>query len=53
MQEVVARESKQVVYTHFNLIVCCPKNVDMQKPTNHLENMFERMGIHLSKRAYN
>ena len=53
VQEVVARESKQLVYTHYNLIVCCPKNVDMQKPTNHLENMFGRMGIHLSKRAYN
>jgi conjugation system TraG family ATPase len=25
----------------------------MQKPTNHLENMFGRLGIHLSKRAYN
>ena len=53
VQEMVARESKQLVYTHFNLIVCCPRNVDMQKSTNHLENMFGRMGIHLSKRAYN
>lgn len=25
----------------------------MQKPVNHLENMFGRMGIHISKRAYN
>ena len=53
VQEVVAREGKQLVYTHFNLIVCCPRNVDMQKPVNHLENMFGRMGIHISKRAYN
>ena len=53
VQEVVARESKQLVYTHFNLVVCCNRKVDMQKPTNHLENMFGRMGIHISKRAYN
>jgi conjugation system TraG family ATPase len=25
----------------------------MQKPTNHLENAFGRLGIHISKRAYN
>ncbi len=53
VQEVVAREGKQLVYTHFNLIVCCRKETDMQKPTNHLENMFGRLGIHISKRAYN
>lgn len=53
VQEVVAREGKQLVYTHFNLIVCCPKHTDMQKPTNHLENLFGRLGIHISKRAYN
>ena len=53
VQEVVAREGKQLVYTHFNLVVSCPRNADMQKPVNHLENMFGRMGIHISKRAYN
>jgi conjugation system TraG family ATPase len=53
VQEVIARESKQLVYTHYNLIVCCDKDVDMQKPTNHLENAFGRLGIHISKRAYN
>ncbi|WP_289148382.1 TraG family conjugative transposon ATPase [uncultured Bacteroides sp.] len=53
VQEVVAREGKQLVYTHFNLVICCPCNVDMQKPVNHLENIFGRMGIHISKRAYN
>ena len=25
----------------------------MQKPTNHLENAFAKVGIHLSRRAYN
>ncbi len=53
VQEIVAREGKQLVYTHFNLIVCCSRKTDMQKPTNHLENMFGRLGIHISKRAYN
>ncbi len=53
VQEVIARESKQLVYTHYNLMVVCPKSVDMQKPTNHLENAFGRLGIHISKRAYN
>jgi len=36
VQDVIARESKLLVYTHFNL-----------------ENAFGRMGIHISKRAYN
>ena len=53
VQETVARESKQLVYTHYNLVVCCDKQADLQKPTNHLENCFGRMGIHISKRAYN
>ena len=53
VQEVIARESKQLVYTHYNLIVCCDKDTDLQKPTNYLENSFGRMGIHISKHAYN
>jgi conjugation system TraG family ATPase len=53
VQEVIAREGKQLVYTHYNLIVCCDRQVDMQKPTNHLENLFGRLGVHLSKRVYN
>ena len=53
VQEVVAREGKQLVYTHFNLIVCCASRTDIQKPVNHLENMFGRLGIHISRRAYN
>lgn len=53
VQEVIARESKQLVYTHFNLVVAIAANTDIQKCTNHLENSFSRMGIHISKRAYN
>ena len=53
VQEVIARESRQLVYTHFNLIVAVPADTDLQKCTNHLENAFGRMGIHISKHAYN
>ena len=53
VQEVIARESKQLVYTHFNLVVAIAAITDIQKCTNHLENSFSRMGIHISKRAYN
>ena len=52
VQDVIARENKQLVYTHFNLIVGVPKDADIQKCTNHLENAFGRLGIHISKRAY-
>lgn len=53
VQEVTARENKQLVYTHYNLIVTVSPDTDIQKCTNHLENAFGRMGIHISKRAYN
>ena len=53
VQEVIARENKQLVYAHFNIMVICRKGVDLQKPTNHLENVFGRLGIHISKKAYN
>ena len=53
VQEVVARENKQLVYSHFNLIVTVSPDTDLQKCTNHLENSFGRLGIHISKRAYN
>ena len=53
VQDVIARENKQLVYAHFNLIVGVPIDADIQKCTNHLENSFGRLGIHISKRAYN
>ena len=53
VQDVIARENKQLVYAHFNLVVSIPIDEDIQKCTNHLENSFGRMGIHISKRAYN
>jgi type IV secretory pathway VirB4 component len=53
VQDVIARENKQLVYAHFNLMVTVPAGTDIQKCTNHLENMFGRLGIHISKHAYN
>lgn len=53
VQEVVARENKQLVYTHFNLMVTVNPKTDLMKCTNYLENSFGRLGIHISKRAYN
>ena len=53
VQEVVAKENKQLVYTHYNFVVGVSPDTDLQKCTNHLENSFGRMGIHISRRAYN
>ena len=53
MQEVIAREGKQLVYAHYNLIVAMDADKDIQKVTNRLENIFSRQSIHISKRAYN
>ena len=53
VQDVIAKDSKQLVYAHYNLVVTIDADKDMQKITNHLENIFARHGIHISKRAYN
>ena len=53
VQEVIAREGKQLVYCHFSIGVVTGRNTDIHKCTNYLENAFGRQGIHLSKRAYN
>ena len=53
VQEVVARENRLLVYAHYNLMVAMPAGTDILKCTNHMENQFSRMGIHISKRAYN
>ena len=46
VQEVIARESRQLVYAHYNLTVSVTSDTDIQKWTNHLENCFSRLGIH-------
>ena len=53
VQDIIAKDSKQLVYAHYNLVVTIDADKDMQKVTNHLENIFARHGIHISKRAYN
>ena len=53
VRDIVARDGKQLVYAHFNMIVATGEDKDIQKITNHLENIFARQNIHLSKRAYN
>lgn len=53
VQDVIARENKQLVYTHLNLIVGVPIDTDIQRCTNHLENLFSKLGIHISKQSYN
>lgn len=53
VEELVARENKQLVYCHFNMIITIDAEADMQKCTNHLENAFGRLGIQISQRAYN
>lgn len=53
VEVLVARESKQLVHCHFNLVVTVDKDADIQKCTNYLENAFGRIGIQISQRAYN
>jgi hypothetical protein len=53
VEDLIARENKQLVYCHFNLIVTVDADTDLQKCTNHLENAFGRIGIQISQRAYN
>ena len=53
VQEIIAREGKQLVYCHFSIGVVTGRDTDIHKCTNYLENAFGRQGIHLSKRAYN
>lgn len=53
VEELIARENKQLVYCHFNLVVTVKADADLQKCTNHLENTFGRIDIQISQRAYN
>ena len=53
VQNIIARENKQLVYAHFNLVVTVSRNSSMARVTNYLENFFSKMNIQISKRAYN
>lgn len=49
----IARNGKQFVYAHYNIMVKTTADKSLQKVTNSLENLLARYSIHLSKRAYN
>ena len=53
VQDIVARENKQLVYAHYNLVVCVARDASMSKAANYLDNFFSRMNIQISRRAYN
>ena len=51
--DLVAREGNLLVYAHYNLVVSAGIDKDMQKITNHIENIFTRKSIHVSRQSYN
>ena len=53
VEDEIARENKILVYCHFNVIVTVNQDTDFQKCTNHLENTFSRLGIHISQKDFN
>ena len=53
VQDELARNGRQLVYAHYNLIISIDEKEDFQKVTNALENLFARFSIHISKKAYN
>lgn len=53
VEELAARENKQLVYCHFNMVITVDENTDLQKVTNNLENTFSRIGIQISQHSYN
>ena len=53
VQEVIAKENRQLVYAHYNIMVCIDRDKDIQKVINHLENLFSKQGIHISKQSFN
>ena len=53
VQDELARNGRQLVYCHYNLVISIGEKEDFQKVTNALENLFARFSIHMSKKAYN
>lgn len=53
VEELTARENKQLVYCHYNIVITVDNNTDLQKVTNNLENTFSRIGIQISQHSYN
>ena len=53
VEELTARENKQLLYSHYNIVITVDNNTDLQKVTNNLENTFSRIGIQISQHSYN
>lgn len=53
VEELTARENKQLVYCHYNIVITVDNNTDLQKVTNNLENTFSRISIQISQHSYN
>lgn len=51
VQEIIARESKLLLYVHFNIIVTSKRN--LYQTCNFIENELYKSGITASKSAYN
>jgi conjugation system TraG family ATPase len=51
--ENIARDNQLLVYGHYNLIVACTDETEVNKAANYVESSLFELGIFISKNAYN
>jgi conjugation system TraG family ATPase len=51
--EKIARDNQLLVYGHYNLIVTCSDETEVNKASNYVESSLFELGIFISKNAYN
>jgi conjugation system TraG family ATPase len=51
--ENIARDNQLLVYGHYNLIVACADETEVNKASNYVESSLFELGIFISKNAYN
>jgi conjugation system TraG family ATPase len=51
--ENIARDNQLLVYGHYNLIVACVDETEVNKASNYVESSLFELGIFISKNAYN
>jgi conjugation system TraG family ATPase len=51
--ENIARDNQLLVYGHYNLIVACSDETEVNKAANYVESSLFELGIFISKNAYN
>jgi conjugation system TraG family ATPase len=51
--ENIARDNQLLVYGHYNLIVACADETEINKSANYVESSLFELGIFISKNAYN